>query len=161
MYQHKRTRGKHINTVGYGWANMRIRWCTSNLKVQTMNKYLKDKGEVLHYIGIAYDEPKRHQNIKSNVIHPLYDWKITENDALQYCYDKGFNWGGLYEHFDRLSCWCCPLKNNKELKCLYEYYPSLWNELKDMDNKSFNSFKDKGVQYYEDKFKKELNKNRV
>ena len=34
---------------------------------------------------------------------------------IKYCYEKGFYWDGLYEHFDRLSCWGCPLKNLKEL----------------------------------------------
>ena len=107
--------------------------------------------EYLSYIGIAYDEPKRHQNLPDNVIHPLYDWKITEKMALEYCYEKGFDWGGLYEHFDRLSCWCCPLKNNKELEIIYKNFPELWQELKDMDKKAYNKFKGKGIEYYENK----------
>jgi hypothetical protein len=35
--------------------------------------------------------------------YPLIDWNITEKQALEYCYSKGFNWSGLYEKFkDRL-----------------------------------------------------------
>ena len=69
-------------------------------------------------------------------------WGITEKMALEYCYEKGFDWGGLYEHFDRLSCWCCLLKNKKELEIIYKDYPELWQELKDMDKRAYNNFKD-------------------
>lgn len=83
---------------------------------------------------------------------------MTEADCLKYCYDKGFDWGGLYEHLDRVSCWCCPLKRIKEYRALYKYYPELWQKLKEMDNKAYNRFrKDYSVQELEDKFKKESN----
>lgn len=154
MFEHVKTKGKNKGCCGYGWGNMLCRWCTSNLKQTPTKKYLKALGEYRSYIGIAFDEPKRHVNIPPNVIHPLFDWGITEKQALEYCYSHGFDWGGLYEHFDRVSCWCCPLKNNKELLALYRYYPQLWIKLKEMDARSYNSFKGKGVQYYEDKFKK-------
>lgn len=134
---------------------MRCRWCTSYLKQIPQKNYMKGK-EYLSYIGIAYDEPKRHQNLPDNVIHPLFDWKITEKMALEYCYEKGFDWGGLYEHFDRLSCWCCPLKNNKELEIIYKDFPELWQELKDMDNRAYNKFKGKGIEYYENKIVSKL-----
>ena len=155
MFDHVKTKGKNKGSVGYGWANMGIRWCTSMLKRNVTNKYLRGL-DYVSYIGIAYDEPKRHDKKADNVIHPLYDWKITEKQALEYLYSKGFYWGGLYEHFDRVSCWCCPLKNMKELKVLYKYYPDLWEKLKDMDNRSMNQFKkDYSVQDLEDKFNKE------
>ena len=67
---------------------------------------------------------------------------------------RGYDWEGLYTHFDRVSCWCCPLKNQRELYMLYTFYPDLWAELKDMDNKSIDRFKnDYSVQDLENKFK--------
>lgn len=96
MLEHIKTKGKNKGKRGYGWATPMIRWCTSFLKRDVMNKYLKSlKDDYIMYIGIAYDEPKRHANIADNVVHPLYDWKVTEAQALQYCYDKGFRWGGV------------------------------------------------------------------
>lgn len=93
--EHVKTRGKRKGEKGYGWATMRIRWCTKALKVNINNKYLKQSKEpYMLYIGIAADEPKRHENKPDNVIHPLYDWGITEAQALQYCYERGFRWGG-------------------------------------------------------------------
>ena len=76
---------------------------------------------------------------------------------MQYCYHKGFDWGGLYEHFNRVSCWCCPLMTVKNLKQLYEHYPALWEKLQDMDNRAYNQFKSKGVAYYTHKFNKTIN----
>ena len=95
-------------------------------------------------------EPKR---IKDKC-YPLVEWGMTEKDCLQYCYERGFDWDGLYEHFDRVSCWCCPLKNLKELEILYKYYPELWEELKKMDKRAYNQFrKDYSVEQLEEKFK--------
>ena len=92
---------------------------------------------VLQYVGIAADEEKR---IKDK-IYPLYDFGITEKEALKYCYDKGFDWEGLYEIFDRVSCWCCPLQSLDNLRKLRKYFPELWEELKIMDYKTWNRFK--------------------
>lgn len=158
MFEHIKTRGKRKGQVGYGWAikfgKKGIRWCTSNLKDRLMERYLKQKygkGNYIEYIGIAYDEQERMKN-KS---YPLVNWKMTEKDCLKYCYDRGFTWSGLYEKFDRVSCWCCPFKRLDELRVLYKDYPDLWDQLKEMDKKSFNQFrKDYSVEQLEEKFKK-------
>ena len=155
MFDHVKTKGKNKGKHGYGWSNMLCRWCTKNLKQTPQQRYMQGR-EYISYIGIAYDEPKRHEGIANNVKHPLYDWHITEKMALEYCYERGFDWGGLYEHFDRVSCWCCPLKNNKELMQLYVHYPDLWQELRDMDNRAYNKFKGKGVYFYEQKIIQKL-----
>lgn len=140
MLEHIKTKGKNKGKRGYGWATPMLRWCTNYLKRNVMNKYLKSlKGDYVTYIGIAYDEPKRHANISDNVIHPLYDWKVTEKQALQYCYDKGFSWGGCYDNFKRLSCYCCPLQRISEWRILRDNYPDLWKDCLDMESKSYNT----------------------
>ena len=58
---------------------------------------------------------------------------MTEADCLKYCYDRGFTWGGLYEIWDRVSCWCCPLQGLEDLRKLREYRPELWERLRKMD----------------------------
>lgn len=154
MFDHEKTKGRNKGKKGYGWATMFCRWCTSNLKNKVINDYLKKYKEegYTEYIGIAFDEPKRIKDKR----YPLVEYEMTEADCLKYCYDKGFYWDGLYEHFDRLSCWCCPLKNLKELKILYTYYPELWQELKEMDKKSYNQFRaDYSVEQLEEKFEAE------
>ena len=54
------------------------------------------------------------------------------------CYD----WGGLYEIFKRVSCWCCPLQSLPELKKLREHYPELWAKLREMDDSTWRTFKE-------------------
>lgn len=127
LLNHELLKGKHKGCKGYGFPSMKVRWCTSNLKRTLKNKYLnKYKGyNIIEYVGIAYDEPKRILDKK----YPLVDKKVTEKMALDYCYSKGFHWGGLYDKFDRLGCWCCPLKSLKELKTLKKYYPNKWQKL--------------------------------
>jgi 3'-phosphoadenosine 5'-phosphosulfate sulfotransferase (PAPS reductase)/FAD synthetase len=160
MFDHVKTRGKNKGKKGYGWPDMRCRWCTSKLKADVFKKYIKQKHgkDYVKFIGIAYDEPERwqKQTILNEVIAmPLVNWQITEGMALKYCYDHGFDWGGLYTHFDRVSCWCCPMSNQKELFMLYHLYPKLWEQLKDMDSRSWNQFKrDYSVLELEEKFRK-------
>ena len=95
MYEVKKTRGKWIMNPGYGWAMPKNRWCTRLLKQEPTKQY-KGK-DCIEYIGIAADEPKRHINIPTNCRHPLFDWGITEKQALSTCYKHGFTWGGVVQ----------------------------------------------------------------
>lgn len=118
---------------GYGWPSARVRWCTSYLKTDVINRYLKNIGEnydVIQYVGIAADELKR---VRADKRYPLIDWGMTEKDCLQYCYDRGLDFGGLYEIWDRVSCWCCPLQSLDDLKKLKNYKPDLWFKLKEIN----------------------------
>lgn len=61
--------------------------------------------------------------------------------------------GGLYELFSRVSCWCCPLKPLEELRKMREHFPELWQELKDMDKKTWLQFRhDYSVEQLEIRF---------
>lgn len=165
MFDHIKTKGKNKGSKGYSWPDFRNRWCTSNLKQQLIKRYLrqyqKQGYSIIEYHGIAIDEPKRLEKNKGrNIIYPLVDFNMTEKQALDYCYNKGFTWNGLYENFDRVSCWCCPLKNLKELKTLYLKYPELWLQLKEMDKQSIKQFgrkfrSDYSIEELEIKFKGE------
>lgn len=157
MFKHIKTKGKNKGKQGYSWPGTKIRWCTSKLKVDVINKYLskyKNK-EIVEYIGIAADEISRKKDKK----YPLIEFNMTEKDCLEYCYSKGFYWDGLYEKFKRLSCWCCPLKSLKELRILRKEYPELWKKLIEMDNKTYRKFRpDYSVQELDNKFAKEDHK---
>lgn len=141
LADHILTKGKRKGTKGYGYPSMRIRWCTSRLKVIVIEKYLKKYAKegfsLKQYIGIAADEQKR---CKEHT-YPLVEWGITEAQALQYCYDKGFRWDGLYDDFQRVSCYCCPLQPLKELKILWEKHPELWQKMKELDARTTSSFR--------------------
>lgn len=166
MLEYEKQRGKNKGQKGYSWPDFRNRWCTSYLKKQVIKKYLKKYKdyEIVEFHGIAVDEVKRlEKNNEKNVRYPLAEWNVTEKEALEYCYNKGFNWDGLYNNFNRVSCWCCPLKNLKELKTLYLKYPVLWNKLKEWEQKTYRKFRsDYDILDLEYKFKKEgLDKNEL
>ena len=74
--------------------------------------------EYVEYIGIAADESKRIERHAAKRLI-LVELGMTELDCLNYCHQKGFNWYEgeyeLYDHLDRVSCWCCRNKNLKEI----------------------------------------------
>ena len=157
MFDHVRVKGAWKGIKGYGWPDSLRRWCTGFLKRDPYMKHIKKLGDVIEYQGIALDEREREQsNAGRNIKYPLIEWKMTEKEALEYCYSKGFTWDGLYERFKRVSCWCCPLKSLPELKSLWKFYPELWEELKDMDRRANNDFRsDYTVEQLEARFKEE------
>ena len=124
-----------------------MRWCTSRLKNAPRERFLKafrPYYEMRHYVGIAADEKKRLErknNRNPSHVHPLVDWGMTEADCLEYCYRRGYDWGGLYRIFDRVSCWCCPLQPLEDLRKLRVNFPNLWEQLKEWDDMNFKTFK--------------------
>lgn len=128
--------------TGYGWPGIKVRWCTGQLKTHLIAKEvnrLKKEKNALHYIGIAADEANRCKD-DPNHRYPLVEWGITEAQALQICYDRGFDFGGLYKIYHRASCWCCPLQRIGELRKLRHHHPELWARLWDMDNRARAQF---------------------
>jgi 3'-phosphoadenosine 5'-phosphosulfate sulfotransferase (PAPS reductase)/FAD synthetase len=135
-----RGKSKGQKRRGYGWPSTFLRWCTRH-KVDTINNYVKSKyGKNYEtYIGFAADEVKRtgcgnacagEKKYDMVRLYPLiFDWDMDEATCLQYCYDRGFDWEGLYEHFGRASCFCCPLQRIGELRKLRYLRPELWTKM--------------------------------
>ena len=152
VYNKKR---KSSSQGRFGWPSMHSRWCTGFLKRVVIKKYFKGK-EIINYVGYAYDEQQRlSKNIGLvNKIFPLVDARMTEAQALQYCYDRGFDWGGLYEKFSRVSCYLCPLQKLSELKTLHDDFPHLWAEMQRLDGMAYNKFRDDyTIEELDNKFK--------
>ena len=128
-----------VTPYGNGWPGIRVRWCTGQLKTHLIQKEvnrIKGAYNALHYVGIAADEPQRIRN----EVYPLVEWGITEAEALQICYDRGFDWNGLYEIYHRCSCWCCPFQRIDELRKLRRHHPELWKKLREMDERALGQF---------------------
>lgn len=170
LYKEK-TRGKNKGKHGYGWPSSINRWCTCMLKEEPVKHFMREhsftSANTITCIGIAKDEPKR---IKDKC-YPLFDWGVTEAEALEYCYFKGFDWGGLYKDRKRLSCWICPLQRVNDLRLLYKNFPKLWKKLKELNEKVIENaheedkvlyeFKqmcqtDRTLEQWEERFKKEM-----
>ena len=104
-------------------------------------KFTTLKGEKSFDYYMFEHKPKRKNNQNENHKHPLVEWGWTEQQALEYCYSCGYDWEGLYKYFNRVSCWCCPLQSLEDLRNMRKHFPELWQELIDMDNRTWRKFK--------------------
>lgn len=152
MTKHVISRGKHKGQAGYGWPRPNARYCTT-YKTNAFDKYKRNELKGIAYnecIGIAYDEQNR---AKKNKRYPLIEYQMTEKDCLHKCYENGFYYDGLYEKFDRLSCYLCPLKKLKEYEIIYKEFPELWEKMRLLDNSCINEFRiDYSLKQLEDRF---------
>lgn len=136
----------HHGKPGYGWPGVFSRWCTKELKVRLINAHisgLREKYQLVQYIGIAADEQHRldrQNNQGKDMLFPLCLWGWVEDRCLQYCYAKGYDWEGLYGLFGRVSCWCCPLQPLGELRKLRANFPDLWRRLLFLDGEQIQPF---------------------
>ena len=121
LTQHRRviSRGKYKGKemIGYGFPSFSTRWCTGR-KQDAMNKYFmqyKQSG-VTNCIGYAADEPKRFGNLHDTswqkYRYPLVEAGMVEADALKYCYERGFDWGGGIQDTNAFRVGVVPCKTN-------------------------------------------------
>lgn len=139
MFERPVKKGHHF---GYSWCGAKgCRWGTKE-KTRAIDKHFKTEPEHIQCVGIAADEIERTDNqYGSNKRYPLVEWGITESECLQGCYDLGYDWGGLYEKLDRVSCKFCGLKNLKELRNIYFDIPRVWAELREYQKKTDKPYK--------------------
>ena len=149
---------RHVH--GLSFPSARVRWCTRWLKADVIDHYVKNlRGYCtpVQYVGIASDEAWRAKNKE----YPLIRWGWTEADCLAYCRKKGFAWGGLYDIFSRVSCWCCPLQSLEELRMLRKNFPDLWNRLLAWQERTWRTFKPNfSAQELEERFQLEEERKR-
>lgn len=134
---------------GYSWCGGRCRWGTTE-KTKALDRYAVQNAGSIVYIGIAADEEQRLEKDRATYKRfPLADFGITEAECLQGCYDAGFDWGGMYEYLDRLSCKYCANKNLKELRNIRKHYPCVWEELKAYQKRTDRPYKGKGKSVFD------------
>lgn len=147
-YRPKKKNPELQHLKGKSWPTSKVRWCTGELKQKVVSRYFKQlrkEKTVIQLVALAADEEyrlERKNNQNPTHRHPLIEWGWAEADCLKYCYDAGFDWGGLYELFHRPSCWCCPLQPLSELRKLRKHFPDLWAKLLDMEHRTWNTFKE-------------------
>ncbi|MCB8572292.1 phosphoadenosine phosphosulfate reductase family protein [Bilophila wadsworthia] len=141
-----RTRNVQNTRRGYGWPSAMRRWCTGE-KTRAINAYVNSltwQGITLpavQCLGYASDEPDRVEKHKTKkaprfqcYAYPMVEWGIFEGCALAYCRERGLSWGGLYDIFDRVSCWCCPLGGIANAEKLYRHFPAFWQHMLEMES---------------------------
>lgn len=114
---------QHRNSV---LPNNYFRFCTLDLKINTLKRYLKSKGidEYTSYNGIRYDEPHRWSKAQENTELPLVKWKITKKEVLEFWSKQDFD---LQVNEPYGNCDCCFLKGKGKLAIIAKEKPELFD----------------------------------
>ena len=150
LFWKKYRKGSHVG-MNYGFPHLLSPWCNSRLKIQAINKYLREavgKRDLTTFVGIAYDEPIRWERMKKKETEKrtfrslLVEQNLTEQDAMAICkkYDLLSPMYGVDGIF-RGGCWFCPKQCLADLYSLWKNYPELYGKLLAMEPYSFNTFK--------------------
>jgi|TARA_R110000824_G_scaffold336123_2_gene522670 hypothetical protein len=129
----------------YGLFNVIVKSCTSRLKVDPMEKFLKTKGyrrgKKLNYdtaIGIRSDEVDRisEKRKEFRLIYPLVAWGITKQMVLAECAKWDFDLK-IEEHFG--NCVGCFKKTIRKLATVSLEDPKQFDFWKDIEEKHKNN----------------------
>ena len=123
-------------------------WCQSYLKRDVKDrandKRVAGKGRnIVEYLGIAADEPKRFGQLSERKRAPLVEFGIEEELCGLYCKYNGIL-SPSYETSCRDGCWMCHNQGVNQLRQLRKNYPNLWALLLRWDADSPVSFKPDG-----------------
>ncbi len=131
MFYKKRIRGKNVGKIA-GFPMIGKCELSKSLKNSVIkkfyNKNFKNK-DIIEYVGIAIDEPKRLQRLNNkNKISLLAKYNYSEEMALNLC--KAYKLlSPIYEFTSRSGCFFCPNSKKSELLHLRKNHNHLWKEL--------------------------------
>lgn len=120
---------KHV-----GLPSRILRWCCDVFKFGPLSNYAI-RGNLYGFItGLRVEESNRRRNYKRfdnnplvpvRQINPILNW--TNEDVWQYIEANSLPSNPLYEHFDRIGCWCCPYKTDNDWRKIKELFPEKAN----------------------------------
>jgi len=122
----------------YGWPHSSGGWCTA-CKRDNLDKYMRAVKTDVCCLGFALDEKERIEKDELNkkrfkLRFPLIETNLTQKDSLEYCYELGYDWDGLYKYFPRVSCFCCPKAEKSRRSVIRHYFPELEEKWKHLDS---------------------------
>ena len=122
-------RGKNTGKK-YGFARARGCFVNRECKMKAFREYKKKQGSnVVFYVGIAIDEPKRLQRLNNEKeISLLAKYGLTEKDAVELC-KKNNLLSPVYEISRRNGCWFCPYAKDKEILHFLKNNGNIFNRL--------------------------------
>lgn len=112
-----------INQYNGFLPNSRARWCTRELKIETLKEYMsqcQNDREIISLAGIRYDEADRdgisfqYTMENTSAAFPFIDLKITKEmvfDILQ----KSIGIPSTYAYRSRSGCYACFFQRNQEI----------------------------------------------
>lgn len=144
-FLYKEGRGVKSSSI-YGFPvsiRRRGQWCQ---KLKT--EFLEGPGtrggiNIVEYLGIAADEPKRFGQLSDKKRAPLVEFGIEEGLCGLHCQYEGIL-APTYETGCRDGCWMCHNQGVNSLRLLRRDYPELWALLLKWDADSPVNFKPDG-----------------
>lgn len=135
-------KGEDYWCIGRGWPSPTRPWCR-RIKARMLDRFIKANWPgAVQCIGFAADEQRRLGSVNmkrkqaaGQVRYPLMEYGLTEGHCLRNCLAAGFTWGGLYDVFDRVSCYLCPLGGLRKARLMRKRYPGLWAKILELDSR--------------------------
>lgn len=123
--KHKENKGKRFGFPLNGLCGVK-----RDCKEKPIKNYLKSvDDEIIQYVGICTDEPKRLESLKrqSGKVSLLEKYGYTEEMARQKCLEYGLL-SPCYKYSKRGGCWFCPNAKLPEHREIRNLFPEVWNE---------------------------------
>jgi hypothetical protein len=136
------------------------RWCTRELKIMPMEKWIGKTDKVISYVGLRADEPEREGYVgkgKNPNITPVYPFRedgITI-DGVYAILDETVGLPEYYKWRTRSGCYFCFYQRRVEFAVLNKLYPDLFMaakqyETEHSDGRKFTWIKGKPLEYIEE-----------
>lgn len=133
IFYHKLKRSPNPKRVGKTWGFTPAGICAikRDCKLKPINDWYKNNpGNIIQYVGIALDEPKRLESLKKidNTVSLLERYGYTENAAMELCkkHDMLSPQYFLDKSLKRDGCWFCEHAKLCEHRAIKERYPEAW-----------------------------------
>ena len=127
-------KGKNAGKM-YGIQNSFPCYANSSLKVSPIKDYYKVLSkdyDIVQYVGIAVDEPKRLSRLEgTNKVSLLAKYGYTEAMAMDKCKEYDLV-SPCYSMSSRGGCWFCYNGGIERYRHIRRNHPELWLELKDL-----------------------------
>lgn len=160
VFLHKSGAGaRSSKSTIYGFPvslNRKGNWCTKLKTRFSESPATRGGRNIVEYLGIAADEPKRFGQLNDRKRAPLVEFGIEEELCGLYCQYEGIL-APSYETSCRDGCWFCHNQGVNQLRQLRKRYPELWALLLKWDADSPVNFKPSGhtVHDYDRRFQLE------
>lgn len=126
--------------------NAMQRWCTSDLKIKPMKRYLKSLGHKRWDAAIGIRADERHRKVKIEAtrdvafdyIFPLIGFQITKEDVIKFWDSQPFN---LAIDSSRSNCDHCFMKGKQTKANMERLYPGSSKWWSDMEKKTGHTFR--------------------
>lgn len=111
--------------------SIRQRYCTRQFKIQPIDRFLSDKGQVQLMIGLNYDEKHRTGNLRKlqncDYVYPLIEAELDREDCIDILNQHGLN-PNFPVYMQRGGCKFCFYKKEAEYKAMYYLDRETFNE---------------------------------